>query len=133
MTSKKIVLRFNAANVDEPIIYRLAKDYDLVFNILKANVSPQLEGSLVMELSGERYQEGLAYLEERGVSVQPLSQEVVRNEERCTSCGACTAICPTGALHLTRPAMEVEFDQDECVICQLCVAACPVRAMEVHF
>ncbi|MDA8335805.1 MAG: 4Fe-4S binding protein [Peptococcaceae bacterium] len=133
MTSRRIVLRFNAANVDEPIIYRLAKDYDLVFNILKANVSPQLEGSLVMELKGERYQEGLAYLEARGVSVQPLSQEVVRSGERCTSCGACTAVCPTGALSLSRPAMQVEFDKDECVLCQLCVAACPVRAMEVHF
>ncbi|HUW65636.1 MAG TPA: NIL domain-containing protein [Spirochaetia bacterium] len=133
MTRRKIVLRFDAANVDEPIIYRLARDYDLVFNILKANVSSQMEGSLVMELTGERYQEGLAYLKEQGVDVQPLNQEVVQNQERCTSCGACTAICPTGALHLARPAMQVEFDRDECVLCQLCVAACPVKAMEVHF
>jgi len=133
MAPRKIVLRFNAANVDQPIIYRLARDYDLVFNILKARVTPQLEGTVVMELTGERYQEGLDYLKEQGVAVQPLSQEVVQNRERCTSCGACTAICPTAALHVVRPAMLVEFDQDKCVLCQLCVSACPVRAMEVQF
>lgn len=133
MSPRKIVLRFNSGNVDEPIIYRLARDYDLVFNILKASVTPQMEGTVVMELNGTRYEDGLAYLKEQGVQVQPLNQEVVQNQERCTSCGACTAICPTGALRLVRPSMQVEFDRDECVLCQLCVTACPVKAMEVHF
>ena len=38
---KRIILRFKRKTIDKPIVYRLAKDYDLVFNILRANVSPR--------------------------------------------------------------------------------------------
>ncbi|AEG15224.1 MULTISPECIES: NIL domain-containing protein [Desulfofundulus] len=131
MSPRKIVLRFGPEISDKPIIYRLVKDYDLVMNIVKANVNPQKEGIMVLELTGDNYEQGLKYLREQGVTVQALTHEVVRNEQRCTMCGACTAICPTGALYLDRPGMEVRFDGDSCVVCQLCVKACPVRAMEV--
>lgn len=133
MAPKKIVLRFSADISDKPMIYNLAKDYDLVFNIIKAHVNPQKEGTMVLELSGEKYEDGLAYLKSQGVKIQPLTEEVHRNENRCTSCGACTAICPTGALYLERPSMEVHFDSDSCILCQLCLKVCPVRAMEVKF
>lgn len=131
MSPKKIVLRFGPEISDKPIIYRLVKDYDLIINILKANVNPQKEGIMVLEITGEKYEQGLNYLREQGVSVQALTHEVVRNEDRCTMCGACTALCPTGALYIDRPSMEVRFDSDNCVVCQLCVKVCPVRAMEV--
>lgn len=133
MPSRRIVLRFDASIVDKPVIYRLVKDYDLVFNILKANVSPQMQGTLVMELSGDRFQEGLDYLSASGVMVEPLGEQIVRNLDKCTSCGACTAICPTGALYLNRPSMEVAFKDELCVVCQLCTRACPLKAMEVRF
>lgn len=131
MSPRKIVLRFGPEISDKPIIYRLVKDYDLIINILKANVNPQKEGIMVLEITGEKYEEGLKYLREQGVSVQALVHEVVRNEERCTMCGACTVLCPTGALYIERPGMEVRFESDNCVVCQLCVRVCPVRAMEV--
>lgn len=133
MASRRIVLHFSANIVEQPIIYRLAKDYDLVFNIVKANISPQMEGTLVMELSGERYEEGVEYLKSQGVLVRPLTEQIIRNPDKCISCGACTAICPTGALHLERPSMEVDFDSNLCVLCQFCTKACPLKAMEVHF
>jgi Fe-S-cluster-containing hydrogenase component 2 len=41
-------------------------------------------------------------------------------------------VCPTGALSIKRPEMEVLFDQEKCSICELCVTACPPRAMEVR-
>ncbi|MCX5890612.1 MAG: (Fe-S)-binding protein, partial [Deltaproteobacteria bacterium] len=31
-----LILRFSREVVDQPIIYRLVKDYDLEFNLLKA-------------------------------------------------------------------------------------------------
>ena len=40
---KRIVLRFKKSTIDKPIVYRLAKDFDLVYNILRANVSPRAE------------------------------------------------------------------------------------------
>jgi ferredoxin len=132
MSPKRIVLHFSAETSDKPMIYRLVKDYDLVINIVKANVNPQKEGTMVLEVEGEKSAQGLAYLRRLGVTIEDLDREIVRNEEKCVMCGACTAICPTGALRLERPSMEVRFIGDLCVLCELCVKICPVRAMEVR-
>ncbi|MEW6572514.1 MAG: NIL domain-containing protein [Bacillota bacterium] len=132
MAPSKVVLRFPAAIADKPIIFHLVKDYDLMINILKANINPHKEGTMVLDVTGEKAVEGLEFLRRQGVVVQPLTEEIVRNEEQCTHCGACTAICPSGALYMERPSMLVRFDSESCVVCQLCVRACPVRAMEVR-
>jgi ferredoxin len=121
--------------VDKPIVSRLVKEFGLEFNILKASVTPGEEGLLVMELIGERrdYDKGVQYLTNSGVSIQSLSQDVFRNESRCTHCGACVAICPQGAFTVNKKTREVDFDHTKCVVCELCIKACPPRAMELHF
>lgn len=133
--SKRIVLHFPKRIVDRPVVCRLAKDYDLEFNILKALVTPEEEGLLVLELSGEQeeYDKGIRYLTQAGVKIQSLSQDVLRNEERCTHCGACITICPSGAFELDPVTRRVSFYNEKCVACGLCIKACPPRAMEVHF
>lgn len=133
MSPKKIVLRFDPDISDKPIIYRLVKDYGLLINIVKANVNPQKEGTMVIEILGDQVEKGMDYLRRMGVHVQPLSQDIIMNEEKCTMCGCCTAICPTGALYIERPSMEVKFDGDNCLVCRLCLKICPVRAMEASF
>ncbi|MFA5383158.1 MAG: NIL domain-containing protein [Eubacteriales bacterium] len=133
MAPERIVLRFTPDTTEKPVIYRLVKDYDLVINILKANINPQKEGTLVLELTGEKYQQGIEYLRQEGVLVQPLIEGITRNEQLCTMCGGCTDICPTRALYIERPSMEVFFNDDKCIVCQLCVKACPMHAMEVRF
>ena len=133
--SKRVVLHFPSRMVDQPIIYRLVKDHDLVLNILKASVTPKEEGIMVLELSGGRadYDKGIRYLQEVGVKIQSLGQDIVRNDTRCTHCGACVVICPTGALALDPKTRMVDFREDRCTACELCVLTCPPRAMEVHF
>jgi ferredoxin len=133
--SKRIVLRFPRRLVERPIIYRLVKDYDLEFNILKASITPEEEGLLVLELKGaqKEYDKGINFLIKAGVKIQSLSQDVTRNEERCTSCGACVTVCPTGAFRVEPKTRKVIFDNDKCIACGLCIPACPPRAMEVHF
>jgi L-aspartate semialdehyde sulfurtransferase ferredoxin len=133
--SKKIVLRFPQRLVDRPIVSRLVRDYNLDFNIVKASVTPDQAGLLVMELTGERddYDNGIRYLSEAGVQIQALSQDVVRNDARCTSCGACVTICPAGAFILDQETRQVMFDNEKCLACELCIKACPPRAMELHF
>ncbi|MDP2917679.1 MAG: NIL domain-containing protein, partial [Dehalococcoidia bacterium] len=133
IVSKRIVLHFPKRMVDKPIIYHLIKDYDLEFNILKASVTPEEEGLMVMELKGEQeqYDNGIQYLIDSGVKIQALSQDVIRNEERCTSCGACITICPSGAFELEPGTMKVSFNNANCVACGLCIKPCPPRAMEL--
>jgi L-aspartate semialdehyde sulfurtransferase ferredoxin len=132
--SKILILRFSKEVSQRPVVYHLTKDFDLVFNILNAAILPGKEGVMVMELSGSRknFRDGVKFLKEQGIKVQNASREVKRVNSRCTHCGACTAVCPTGALAVKRPEMEVVFDQEKCSICELCVPACPPRAMEVR-
>jgi len=135
MISKRIVLHFPHRLVDQPIVYNLVKDYDLQFNILKAYVTPQEEGLMVLELTGEdsNFNKGIEYLESCGVRIQPLSQDVIRNEIKCTDCGVCVPICPTGALVIDPLTRKVHFYDNKCIACELCVKICPTRAMEVRF
>ena len=121
--------------VNEPVIVNLVKKFDLSFNILKATIYPRKEGLMVFELSGRRkdFKEGIRYLKSLGLKVENVGQSIKRNEDKCFQCGACTAVCPTGALYIKRPGMEVIFDSEKCSACELCVSACLAGAMEVTF
>ena len=135
MYSKTVSLRFPKKTVTEPIVVNLVKKFDLTFNILKATVYPRKEGFMVMELRGHRknYQKGVRYLKDLGIKVDSIGQDIRRDEDLCFQCGACTAVCPTYALAIKRPEMEVLFNKDKCSACELCVMACPAQAMKASF
>jgi ferredoxin len=134
VVTKKIVLRFPKRLVDRPIVGRLIKDYNLDFNILKASITSE-EGLLVLELIGEQqdYDNGIRYLTKTGVQIQALSQDVIRNEERCTHCGACVTLCPTNAFEVEAETKRIIFYSEKCIACAICIKGCPPRAMELHF
>jgi len=134
MHAEMLVLEFSREVVDQPIIYRLVKDFNLEFNLLKAAINPRQEGLIVMELRGhpKDFRRGLKYLKDSGVKVKRVAGEVRRNEERCYQCGTCTAVCPSGALYIERPSMAVNFAPEKCSACELCCLACPAQAMEVR-
>ena len=135
--SKRIVLHFPRRLVEQPVAYRLVKDFDLSFNILKASITtdPEEEGLMVLELNGEQknYDQGIKFLLKSGIKIESISQDVTRNEERCTHCGACVTVCPPGAFELDSQTRRINFNNEKCVACGLCLKACPPRAMEVHF
>jgi ferredoxin len=120
--------------VHKPLVCNLVREYDLTFNILNAQVLPRREGILVLELYGSRknFKLGVQYLKDQGVQVQNAEQEIKRDHNACTHCGACTAVCPTGALAIRRPEMTIDFNQKKCSVCELCVPACPSRIMRVR-
>ena len=135
MASKKIVLKFPHKLVDQPIVYRMVKDFDVEFNILKASITPREEGLMVLELKGEEsnLEKALKYAKSIGVTVQPLSKDIKRDDLKCTHCGACVPICPTEALVTDSVTRKVLFYSDKCIACELCIKACPPRAMELQF
>jgi ferredoxin len=131
MKSKNVLLIFYKEIMYKPIIYRLAKDFDVVFNVLEAKILPKLEGRLILELRGseESIAAGIDYLTQEGVLVETLADKIVRDEERCVHCGACTSVCRVDALSIDRTTMEVDFNHEVCVACGLCKIACPVDAI----
>ena len=135
MYSKMLVLRFPKTEVEKPIVCYLASDFNLTFNILKATILPRKEGVMVMELSGTRkdFKKGVQYLKECGVQVQAVGQDIKRNTTKCTHCGACTAVCFSGALDFDRETWHLQFDPQECVACGLCAKACPLRLFTIEF
>jgi ferredoxin len=50
---------------------------------------------------------------------------------RCTGCGACVEVCPTGAIRLVdgETGRYAEVRQSECRGCEACVEACPEGAI----
>lgn len=131
MKSVNVLLIFKKDIMYKPIIYRIAKDFDIVFNVLEAKILPKLEGRLILGLKGpdDQLEKTLQYFTDQGVGVQVLADMITRDEQKCIHCGACTAVCRVDALYINRETMEVLFDADKCVACGLCRTACPVKAM----
>ncbi len=134
MYSKILSLRFPKQVAHQPIAVNLVRNFDLSFNILQATIYPRKEGLMVLELSGHKknFQRGVRYLKTLGIKVESLAQDIKRDEDKCFHCGACTAVCPTGALSVSRPDMHVLFDKEKCSGCEWCVPVCPAHAMEVR-
>ena len=135
MQKKRVVFNYPPQVVEQPIITRLVKDFDLTVNILRARISPNEEGRMVLEITGKRQnlEAGINYVKEMGVEIQPLAQDVKWHEDRCTHCTACISICPPKALDLDRKKMEVSFHRDRCIACEGCIPVCPYQAMEILF
>jgi len=135
MASHKVVLHFPVNQLNRPVVNELVRTYDLEFNILRAEVTPSEQGLLVLELSGEEdnFRRGIEWVEGLGVRTQPLSEDVVRIEDKCTHCSACVVHCPVDALVVDPETRRVDFIKETCIACGICVSICPPRAMQVQF
>jgi ferredoxin len=130
-TRIKVGLKFPPRKTNEPIVTQLVK-FGLTFNILRASVSPGKTGSIVLELTGNEddIQKGMEYLADEDILVRVYTESVMRYKDKCMHCGACTSVCPSGALTMNRDTWELEFSIDKCMLCGHCVRACPARAIK---
>lgn len=135
MAKRKVVLSFPKEKIDQPIIYRLVKDYELILNILRAQVMPKEIGRMVIELQGPKtnIENGLKYLKKQFVKIESLEKDIILDEKECVSCGACLAVCHTGALSMDKNTYEVKFNRDNCLLCEHCVIACPLKVIRTAF
>lgn len=135
MAESRIVLHFPKTLLDKPVISTTIERYKLRFNILRADITQDQEGLMVLGLEGDpqSIEDAVEWMREQGVRVQPLEQDVTRDDDRCTDCGACIVVCPTAALAMDPESREVSFDADQCVACGICVPVCPPRAMSITF
>lgn len=133
MIKKTVVLRFPKSVVKDPITYKLVKDYDLMFNILKAKIKPDEQGVLVIQLKGqeENFEKACKYLQNIGISLESISKDIIWDENKCIHCTACTSLCPTEALSVDRTTWKVSFDHEKCIVCEICLAACSYKAISL--
>ncbi len=133
MGKRTLVLKFPQKLVDQPITYKLVKDYNLKINILQAKVTPKEEGTLVLRIEGpeEKIKEGIGYLEKVEVKVQLLVQDIEVNIDKCTDCTYCVPLCPVQAFSVDRKSMKINLDKEECIACGICVDICPYEAVEL--
>lgn len=78
MAKQRLHLTFPEHLVQEPIIFTLGKQFDIVTNIRRANVEEKV-GWVILEVEGseEALARGIAHLEDRGVQVDRIDGDVV--------------------------------------------------------
>ena len=116
------------------IVCKLAKSFQLEFNILKAEISPRQEGVMVLEIFGQKedFDAGMEYLKTQNIVITPISQKIFHDADICMHCGMCTALCPTNALSIDKKApYSLIFLVDKCTTCGLCTKTCPVSAINL--
>ena len=134
MLTKRLVLTFPEKIVTKPITYRLVKDYDLAFNILRAEITADIEGKILIEIQGskEHLAEGIAYLQSEGISIQDASRDIILDKENCVNCGICASLCITQAMEMDKTSFELIFDKNKCILCGFCENSCPVGAIRLR-
>ena len=80
MATRRIKLTFPQDLIKEPVIFTMAKKFDVMPNIRRAKVTESV-GEVVLELEGaeKKLEEGIAYLKERGVKVDPIEGDTAES------------------------------------------------------
>ena len=78
MARLRVRLTFPPALIQEPIVYRLVKDFDIVINIRRADVKAD-HGWIALELEDDEraLERGVKWLKDKGVQVDPIERDVI--------------------------------------------------------
>lgn len=73
MQKSRLWLMFPARLITRPVLWELAKEFDVVTNVRQASVNEEV-GVVSLELDGERevIKKAIAWLEELGIKVEPV-------------------------------------------------------------
>ena len=129
--TKKVLLKYSADKVKEPILASVVKETGVLLNILTAEISPS-GGEILLAIDAPEAEMAkiIELFERKSVEVMEIKRAIEFDEEKCFDCGACISLCPTGALLLAED-YSLKLDEDKCIYCEICVPSCPVRAIKV--
>lgn len=125
----KAWLKFSPTIVNKTVISDLIKNYDVTFNIHKANITPK-GGKMLIEISGSEAEEGIKYMEKEGIQLNPIKKVVKKDEDKCMDCGECISLCPVEAIEMGED-WTVELDNQKCIGCGFCTTSCPTKAIKI--
>lgn len=125
----KVTFYFPADSSNKPYINEMVRAYNISFSILSADIVPGKRGRTLLQLWGEEDEinKAIGFMKGEGVGVRIFTDEIIHDRGRCVDCGACTAVCPSGALYMMDDTLN--FDAEKCVACEHCIGACPTRAI----
>jgi len=80
MPKLRLHLTFPEQLIQEPIIWRLGRQYDIITNVRRANVEDTV-GWIILEVEGteEALDQGIAWMKEMGVQVDRMHGDVVES------------------------------------------------------
>lgn len=78
MAKQRMKFTFQEGLIREPVIWRLGREFEIVTNIRRADVTDD-RGWVVLELEGdlEEIERGLKWMQEQGVRVDPVPGDIV--------------------------------------------------------
>jgi len=78
MVIRQVMLTFPTEQIKEPVIYNLGRQFRVVTNIRRADVSAD-KGWMMLEIEGEEneIEESIMWLTSRGVRIDPVDGDIV--------------------------------------------------------
>jgi len=75
---KAVYLIFPQDLIREPMVYRMSKQFDVIFNIRRAKVTDKV-GEMVLELEGDDapLEQAMTWLKKSGIRVEPVTRDAV--------------------------------------------------------
>ena len=131
MTTQRVLLVFPRSESDKPVVNELIRRFDLTVNLIRARITPEEEGHMVLDLIGRQkdIREGLRHIRDMRIQVDETTKGLQWDANRCVHCGNCISHCPTDALSVKdRKTMAIGFDSDSCIECLSCIKNCPYGA-----
>lgn len=122
--TKKYFIKFGEKQIGEPIFAECILATKAKINILRADA----DGNVLISVPKEDEKKVLDFFKAKGVVAKEQKNSVRFDTDRCVSCGACIAICPTRAFSYDKD-LKLVYDENKCVLCGLCIDACPRRAL----
>lgn len=73
-------LTFPTNLIKEPVIHRMSKKFDVVFNLRRAKITDKV-GEIVLELEGQddAVRKAEEWLKEQGLKVQPITKDTIES------------------------------------------------------
>jgi hypothetical protein len=78
MENRRVKFTFVQELIKEPIIWKLARQFEVITNIRRADVTDD-RGWVILELEGDadEIERGLEWVEKQGVRIDPVTEDIV--------------------------------------------------------